>query len=101
MHCSTYLPTNCLHDKVDRRVEILGFAQEERDKYISESLDSTEQKRQLQDYLKCQPIINGLIYVPLHLAILLYLFKAQSKLPETLTEMNESFIIYTIYRSLS
>ena len=93
--------TISLHDKVDRRVEILGFAQEERDKYISESLDSPEQLRQLQDYLKLQPIINGLVYVPLHLAILLYLFKVQSKLPETLTEMNESFILHTIYRSLT
>ena len=93
--------TISLHDKVDRRVEILGFAQEERDKYISDSLDSTEQRRQLQDYLKRQPIINGLIYVPLHLAVLLYLFKVQSKLPETLTEMNESFIIHTIYRSMT
>ena len=93
--------TLSLHDKVDRRVEILGFAQEERDKYISESLDSPEQKKQLQDYLKCQPIINGLVYVPLHLAILLYLFKVQIKLPETLTEMNESFILHTIYRSLT
>ena len=46
-----------LRDKVDRRVEILGFAQEERDKYISESLDSPEQEKELQDYLKCQPII--------------------------------------------
>ena len=90
-----------LHDKVDRRVEILGFAQEERDKYISDSLDSPDQRKQIQDYLKCQPIINGLIYVPLHLAVLLYLFKIQSKLPETLTEMNESFIIHTIYRSLT
>ena len=90
-----------LLDKVDRRVEILGFAQEERDKYISESLVSPEQTKQLQDYLKCQPVINGLVYVPLHLAVLLYLFKYQSKLPETLTEMNESFILHTIYRSLT
>ena len=90
-----------LHDKVDRRVEILGFAQEERDQYISDSLDSPEQRRQLQDYLKCQPIINGLIYVPLHLAVLLYLFKRESKLPETLTEMNNSFTIHTIYRSMT
>ena len=37
--------TLSLHDKVDRRVEILGFAQEERDKYISESLDSPEQQK--------------------------------------------------------
>ena len=93
--------TLSLHNKVDRRVEILGFAQEERDKYICESLDSLEERKQLQDYLKCQPIINGLVYVPLHLAVLLYLFKFQSKLPETLTEMNELFILHTIYRSLS
>ena len=90
-----------LHGKVDRRVEILGFAQEERDKYISESLDSPDQRKQLQDYLKCQPVINGLIYVPLHSAILLYLYKVQSMLPETYTEMNESFILHTIYRSLT
>ena len=90
-----------LHGKVDRRIEILGFAQEERDRYISESLDSPEQVKQLQYYLKYQPVINGLVYVPLHLAILLYLFKSQSKLPETLTEMNESFILHTIYRSMA
>ena len=93
--------TLSLHDKVDRRVEILGFAQEERDKYISKSLDSPEQQKQLQDYLKCQPIINNLVYDPLYLAILLYLFKIQSRLPETLTEMNELFILHTIYRSLT
>ena len=90
-----------LHSQADRRIEILGFAQEERDKYICESLDSPKQRKQIQDYLKCQPIINGLVYVPLHLAILLYLFGIQSKLPETLTEMNELFILHTIYRSLT
>ena len=90
-----------LHSQANRRVEILGFAQEERDKYICESLDSPEQRKQIQDYLKCQPIINGLVYVPLHLAILLYLFKVRSKLPETLTEMNKLFILHTIYRSLT
>ena len=93
--------TISLHDKVDRRIEILGFAQEERDEYISVSLESPKQRKQLQLYLKCHPVINGLIYVPLHLAVLLYLFKVQSKLPETLTEMNESFILHTIYRSLA
>ena len=90
-----------LHSKVDLRVEILGFAQEERDEYISKSLESPEETEKLQEYLKCQPVINGLVYVPLHLAVLLYLFKDQSKLPETLTEMNELFILHTIYRSLT
>jgi len=40
-----------------------------------------------------------LCFIPLHLAVLLYLFQ-QGSLPETLTEMNESFIIHTIYRHL-
>jgi len=90
-----------LHDMVERRIEILGFAQKERDEYIKNSLkNSVDKREQLKVYLKCHPIINGLMYVPLHLAVLLYLFKVQSILPETLTEMNESFILHTIYRSL-
>ena len=85
---------------VDQRIEILGLAKKEQEQYISESLKrSPEMIAKLQQYLKQQPIINSLLYVPLHLAILLYLFK-QDSLPETLTEMNEYFIIHTIYRHL-
>ena len=40
-----------LHSRTDRRVEILGFAQEERNKYIDESLDSPDQRKQVQDFL--------------------------------------------------
>ena len=86
-----------LHSKVDRRIEILGFPKEECDKYVSLSLGNDNQE--LDKYLKQHPIINNLCYVPLHLAILVYLFQ-QNSLPETLTEMNESFIINTIYRYL-
>ena len=86
---------------VNQRIEILGLAKKEQDQYISESLkESPEMKIKLQEYLKQQPIINSLIYVPLHLSILIYLFK-QNSLPETLTEMNELFVIHTIYRHLT
>ena len=89
-----------LHDRVDRRIDILGLPKEERDKYIAPTFEnSPEKKAELDKYLKQQPIINGLCFVPLHLAILLYLFQ-QGNLPETLTEMNESFILHTIYRHL-
>ena len=89
--------TAFLHDRVDRRIEILGFEKEEREKYILHSLgDSPEKKIKLDKYLNQQPTINAFCYVPLHLAVLLYLFC----LPETLTEMNQSFIIHTIYRHL-
>ena len=89
-----------LHRLVNRRIEILGFPKEEREKYISLSLGNSHDKiEELGKYLKQHPIINSLCYIPLHLAILVYLF-LQNSLPETLTEMNESFIINTIYRYL-
>ena len=92
--------TVSLHDQVDRRIDILGLPKEERDKYISQVFNNLpEKKDKLDRYLKQQPVINGLCFVPLHLAILLYLFQ-QGNLPETLTEMNESFILHTIYRHL-
>ena len=92
--------TVSLHDQVDRRIDILGLPKEERDKYILQVFNnSPEKKDKLERYLKQQPVINGLCFVPLHLAILLYLFQ-QGSLPETLTEMNESFILHTIYRHL-
>ena len=92
--------TVSLHDQVDRRIDILGLPKEERDKYISQVLSSTPTKKaELERHLKQQPVINGLCFVPLHLAVLLYLFR-QGSLPETLTEMNESFILHTIYRNL-
>ena len=92
--------TVSLHDRVDRRIDILGLPKEEREKYISQTLSNLPEKKDALDkYLKQQPVINGLCFVPLHLAILLYLFQ-QGSLPETLTEMNESFILHTIYRHL-
>ena len=89
-----------LHSFVDRRIEILGLPKEEQNDYIQQSLaDLPGKKEELDKYLTRNPIIKSLCCVPLHLAILLYLFKRGS-LPETLTEINESFIIHTIYRNL-
>ena len=91
-----------LRQLVNQRIEILGLAKKEQDQYISESLKGSPEIKikLLQEYLKQQPIISSLICVPLHLAVLLYLFK-QNSLPETLTEMNELFVVHTIYRHLS
>ena len=87
-----------LHKFIDRRIEILGFPKEERSKYISKCCPP-EDKEKLDIFLKEHPIINNLCYIPLHLTILMFLFK-QDSLPETLTEMNKSFIIHIIFRYL-
>ena len=92
--------TVSLHNRVNRRIGILGLPKEERDKYISQVFSNSPEKEiELTKYLEQQPVVNGLCFVPLHLAILLYLFQ-QGSLPETLTEMNKSFILHTIYRNL-
>ncbi|XP_065900409.1 protein NLRC3-like isoform X2 [Dysidea avara] len=88
-----------LHHLVDRRIEILGFAKEQRDEYISHSLNGLPAEIQIHEYLKHHPIINGFCFIPLYLSMLVFLFKI-GKLPETLTEMNEFFIIHTLYRYL-
>jgi len=91
--------TLSLYHVVDRRVEILGFSKEERDKYISLSIESG-QKEKLYEYLNQHPIINGFCFIPLYLAILLFLFHMDS-LPNTLTDMNEYFVVHSIYRQLN
>ena len=89
-----------LHSHIDRRIEIFGLPEEEQNNYIELSLAGLpEMKKDLDKYLARNPIIKSLCRVPLHLAILLYLF-TQGSLPETLTEINESFIIHTIFRNL-
>ena len=89
-----------LHNKVEQRIEILGFGNEERDEYIYMSLKSFPEKREeLNRYLKQHPMLNSLVYIPFNLSVLLFLFQ-QDNLPETLTEMNESFILHTVYRHM-
>ena len=92
------IATLSLRKIVDRRIEILGFAQEERDKLISQSV-LPDEKAKLERYFDRYPVISSLCYIPLNLAILLYLFY-KGNLPKTLTEMNESFVIHMVYRHL-
>ena len=90
-----------LHTHVDRRIEILGFTNKERQKYIAVSLsDSPDRRDELIKYFKDNPIIDNFCFIPLHFTILMYLFQ-QGKLPETLTDLNESFIIHTIYSNMA
>ena len=89
-----------LHNKVERRIEIIGFGNEEQDEYICNFLKaSSKKKEELDNYLQHHPMLSGLIYIPFHLSVLLFLFQ-QGNLPETLTEMNESFILHTVYRHM-
>ena len=89
-----------LHTSVDRRVEIVGFTEEDRLNYIQTALEnSDEQVQALHHYLQSNPTINALCYIPLNMSILLCLVEDGIKtLPKTQTEMYKKFIELTIAR---
>ena len=92
--------SSILHGSVDRRVEIVGFTEEDRLDYIQTALeDNDEQVKALQHYLQSNPTINALCYIPLNMTILLCLAEdGIDKLPKTQTEMYKKFIEMTIVR---
>ena len=92
----------CLHKMADCRVEVLGFAEEDRLDYIKNTLGSNEKTDALQHYLQLNPTINALCYVPLNMNILLSVFEEASmeefELLNSQTKMYEKFILMKITR---
>ena len=89
-----------LHGSVDRRVEIVGFTEEDRLDYVQTALKNCdEQVKALQHYLQSNPTINPLFYIPLNMTILLCLVEGGiDRLPKTQTGMYKKFIEMTIIR---
>ena len=90
-----------LHDKVDLRVEILGFTNEDRKAYIYDALNNEiEEVDKILNYLNDNPAIDTYCYIPLNMTILLSIFASSNNyvtmLPRTQTEINEKFICTTI-----
>ena len=84
------------------RVDILGFAEEERKLYIEQSLKGHPQKvKELTDYLDSHLTINGLCYVPFIMVALLYLYDQGIPLPHSSVELYHRFICLTICRHLA
>ena len=90
-----------LHKDAKLQVKILGFTEEQRQHYIKHSLSDQSQIRQLTTYLQQQIIINSLCYVPLNIALLLFLYKQDVHLPNNATELYSVFICLIICQNLS
>ena len=89
-----------LHIQANRVFDVVGFAKEEKEQYISDSLnDLPEKQTELQRYFRQYPIINSYCYIPLHLAMVIFLLR-HANLPDTLTRINELFILRTIHHNL-
>ena len=93
----------CLHDKIDLRVEILGFTNKDRKEYIDDALKGDDNAiKRVVKYLNDNPSVDAYCYIPLNMTILLSFFKSSNndvpELPDTQTGINEKFVCTTISR---
>ena len=89
-----------LHSQADRIAEIIGFAEKERDLYISQALENFPSKQdKLKSCMRENLSLNSYSFIPLYIAMLVSLLN-EDCFPETLTEMIEKCILYTVYQHL-
>ena len=92
----------CLHDVVDKRMEILGFEQSSKIQYVTDALQDYPSKlEKLQRHFQQYPNIDAICYIPLIMSIIVFLCMCQpDELPPTATKMYASFILHTIFHYL-
>ena len=91
-----------LREQATIRVDILGFAEEERKLYIEHCLKGQSHAiDELTKYLQCNLTINGLCFIPFDMVVLTYLYKQGIPLPSNFTQLYNYFICLTIRRHLA
>ena len=98
----TSRPHACNGIDAGRRVEVVGFGNNEIREFVEHHFPNDIQSsedflRQLDEY----PQLHSLCYIPLNLVILVDVFNcSEKKLPSTLTELYQVFIIMTMKRQV-
>ena len=91
-----------LREQATIRVDILGFTETEREHYIKQALpDQPHKIEELTQYLRQQPSVDSICFIPFNMVVLLYLYKLGIALPKNSTELYRHFICSTICRHLS
>ena len=85
-----------------RNIEVLGFLKPQIDEFVSDYYHENEKTAQeLKLYLEHHPNVMHMCYLPIHVAIVTFLFGVLgSKLPETETEIYTEFTLQTLIRTL-
>ena len=87
----------------DLHVEIVGFMPKQIKEYVTDYYQSLFRPGEAQDlisYLESHPNVKDMCYLPLHLAMILYInqYRGNNPLPETETEIYTQFIAHSIIR---
>ena len=90
----------CKKIVADRRVELVGFRNEEIEEFVEKSFSKdVESSKVFMRQLNERPHLYSLCSIPLYLVMLTYIFQhSKKKLPSTLTELYRLFIIRILYR---
>ena len=96
---------------ITKKFEVFGFSREQTYEYIdyfpfgcisSDSDVSKMYPAKLKEYLHSNPIILNMCYLPVHAAMICFLFKSKSEqIPITRTKIYEEFTCCTILRHLT
>ena len=88
-----------LRQYATQRVEVLGFLRPEIQQYIQEHYEGNDNKvKSLFTYLQQHPNIRHMCYLPLHLAMVVYLNDnfEDGSLPHTETDIYNKFMLHTL-----
>ena len=89
---------NSIREYAGKRIEVLGFLKPQIIEYI---FSTDEHKaRQLVAHLEYHPNLMNMAYLPLHCAMLAFLYEDDTVLPETETEFYKHFTLSTLLRSI-
>ena len=84
-----------------KRIEVLGFLKKQIIEYIRHYFDNDREKaQQLETHLKAHPNLMNMAYLPLHCAMLTFLYEEDDILPDTETKFYEHFTLSTLLRSI-
>ena len=98
----TSRPHACEEIDVGRRVEVVGFGNDEIKEFVEKSFPQDVQSvqeflQQLDEY----PQLHSLCYIPMNLVMIVDIFQcSEKKLPSTLTELYQVFIVMTLKRQV-
>ena len=92
---------NNIREYAKKRIEVLGFLKPQIIEYVNYYFSTDKSKaQQLVAHLEHHPNLMHMAYLPLHCAMLAFLFEDETFLPGTETEFYEHFTLSTLLRSL-
>ena len=90
-----------LYDYMDeRRIEVLGFDENQRNEYIEKNIGDAAVVQRVQDHLKQFPNLRALAHIPLTLSIICSVAIDNTILPITLTELYDKYICTFLFHNV-